>query len=65
MLFRFGPAHRAVGWLLTLLGLVALVVGARGYMTGAAVRPGWVIGGLIAVVAGTALVRWANRARSD
>jgi hypothetical protein len=65
MLFRFGPAHRAVGWLLTLLGLVALAVGARGYLTGAAVRPGWVIGGLIAVVAGTALVRWARRARSD
>jgi hypothetical protein len=65
MLFRFGPAHRAVGWLLTLLGLVALAVGARGYLTGAAVRPGWVIGGLIAVVAGTALVRWVHRARSD
>jgi hypothetical protein len=65
MLFRFGPAHRAIGWLLTLLGLVALVVGGRGYMTGAAVRPGWVIGGLLAVVAGTALVRWANRARPD
>ena len=63
MLFRFGPAHRALGWLLTLLGLVALVAGGRGYMTGAAVQPSWVIGGLIAVVAGTALVRWARRAR--
>jgi hypothetical protein len=65
MLFRFGPAHRAVGWLLTLLGLVALVAGGRGYLSGAVVRPGWVIGGLIAVVSGTALVRWASRARSD
>ena len=65
MLFRFGPAHRAVGWLLTLLGLVALVAGGRGYLSGAVVRPGWVIGGLIAVVSGTALVRWASRARLD
>ena len=65
MLFRFGPAHRAVGWLLTLLGLVALVAGGRGYLSGTVVRPGWVIGGLIAVVSGTALVRWARRARSD
>lgn len=65
MLFRFGPRHRAAGWLLTLLGLVALAVGGRGYLTGAPVRPGWVLGGLIAVVAGTALGRWALRARSD
>ena len=65
MLFRFGPVHRAVGWLLTLLGLVGLAVGGRGYMTGAPVRPGWALGGLIAIVAGTALVRWARRARPD
>ncbi len=63
MVFRFGPAHRAIGWLLTLLGLVALVAGGRGYITGAAVRPAWVFGGLLAVVVGTALVRWARRAR--
>ena len=65
MLFRFGSAHRAVGWLLTVLGLVALVAGARGYMAGGAGRPDWVVGGLIAIVAGTALVRWSRRARRD
>lgn len=63
MIFRFGQAHRAAGWLLTLFGLIAVAVGGRGYLTGAAVQPGWVIGGLIAVVAGTALIRWARRAR--
>jgi predicted ABC-type sugar transport system permease subunit len=62
MLFRFTSAHSAVGWLLTLLGVAALAVGGRGYLTGASVRPGWVIGGLVAIVAGTALVRWARRA---
>jgi hypothetical protein len=65
MLFRFSSAHRSLGWLLTLLGLVALVVGGRGYMTGAAVRPGWIVGGLVGIVAGTALVRWARRARPE
>jgi hypothetical protein len=63
MLFRFGPVHRAAGWLLTLLGLIALIAGGRGYITGVPVRPGWVIGGLIAIVGGTALVRWTRRAR--
>lgn len=62
MLFRFGSVHHVLGWLLTLGGLVAFVVGARGYLTGAPVRAGWVLGGLIAIVAGTALVRWARRA---
>ena len=65
MLFRFGSLHRNQGWLLTLLGLVALVVGARGYMTEAAVRPGWIVAGLTGIVAGTALVRWARRARPE
>jgi hypothetical protein len=65
MLFRFSRAHRAIGWLLTLLGIAALLVAGRGYLTGAAVRPGWVMGGFIAVVTGTALVRWASRARPD
>jgi hypothetical protein len=65
MLFRFGPMHRTLGWLFTLLGLVALAVGGRGYLTGAPIRPAWVLGGMIAIVTGTALVRWARRARSD
>jgi hypothetical protein len=65
MLFRFGPVHRAVGWLLTLLGLVAVAVGGRGYLTGAPIQPGWVLGGMIAIVSGTALVRWARRASPD
>ncbi len=65
MLFRFGSVHRAWGWLLTLLGLAALAVGGRGYTTGEPVRPGWVLGGLISVVVGTAVLRWARRARPE
>jgi hypothetical protein len=62
MLFRFTSVHSAIGWLLTLLGLVALALGGRGYLTEGGVRPGLVVGGLVAIVAGTALVRWARRA---
>jgi len=65
MLFQFGPLHRTLGWLLTVLGLVAVAVGGRGYLSGSPVRPGWILGGLIAVVSGTALVRWARRARPN
>ncbi len=63
MLFPFGPWYRVVGWLLTLVGFCVLTVGGRGYLTGSPVRDGWVVGGLIAVVGGTALIRWAQRAR--
>ena len=65
MLFRFGPLHRTLGGLLTMGGLVALAAGGRGYLTGGPVRPASVLGGLIAIVCGTALVRWARRARPD
>ena len=65
MLFRFGSVHSVLGWLLTASGLIALARGGGGYLTGAAVRPEWVVGGLIAIVAGTALVRWARRAGPD
>ena len=65
MLFRFSSVHRNLGWLLTLLGLVAVAMGGRGYWTAAPVRPAWVVGGLIGIVAGTALVRWSRRAGPD
>ena len=65
MLFRFGSVHRAFGWLFTVLGLAALAAVGRGYMTGESLRPGWFVGGLVAIVVGTALVRWASRARPD
>ncbi|HET6838038.1 MAG TPA: hypothetical protein VFH24_08335 [Gemmatimonadales bacterium] len=65
MLFRFGSVQRNIGWLLTLLGLVAVIVGGRGYWTGAGVRPALVVGGLIGIVAGTSLVRWSKRASGD
>jgi len=57
--------YRTLGWLLTLLGLIVLALGGRGYISGAVVRPGWIVAGLTGIVAGTALVRWARRARPE
>ena len=65
MLFRFGSAHWILGWLLTVLGLVALALAGHGYWSGATVRPGWVVGALFGIVAGTAIVRWAKRVGPD
>jgi hypothetical protein len=65
MRFRVGSVHWILGWLLTILGVAAFVLGVRGYWTGEAVRPGWVLGGLLGIVAGTALVRWVRRTRSE
>ena len=65
MLFRTDPARRAAGWVLTLLGFIVLTIGGRGYLIEAPVRPGWILAGIMWIVAGTSLIRWARRARPD
>jgi hypothetical protein len=65
MLFRFGPVHRLLGWLLTVAGVVLLAGAARGYLMGGLMWGDWVLAGLLAVVAGTSVIRWARRARPD
>lgn len=54
-------AFRAVGWLFCVGGLVYLYLGGRGLMDGSAVSRPMLILGLIAIVVGTALLRWARR----
>lgn len=65
MLFRFGAVHRVVGWILTVVGVAVLVVASREYLVGGPLRGEWVVAGLLAIVAGTSLVRWARRAGPD
>jgi hypothetical protein len=65
MLFHFGAVHRVLGWLLTVAGLAVLVVAARGYLMGGQMRGEWALAGLLAIVAGTSVIRWARRARPD
>jgi hypothetical protein len=65
MLFQFGAVHRVLGWVLTLAGVAVLVTASREYLLGGPLRGEWVVAGLLAIVAGTSLVRWARRAGPD
>jgi uncharacterized membrane protein HdeD (DUF308 family) len=63
MFFRLGGATSVFGWLLILSGIAYLVVGVRGAI---AETPGSlprVLVGLLAVVIGSSIVRWALRSR--
>jgi xanthosine utilization system XapX-like protein len=65
MLFHFGKAATAFGWLLILVGILYVAVGVRDAL---AVIPGSVpriLVGLVGVVVGSSIVRWAKRARSE
>jgi hypothetical protein len=62
MLDRFGKAALVFGWLLIVVGIVYLVLGGRGAV---AQIPGSLpraVVGLVAVVVGSSIVRWAKRA---
>jgi hypothetical protein len=61
MLFRTGRATTLFGWLLILAGLAYLVVGGRGALTNTPGSLPRVLTGLVAVVVGSSIVRWAKR----
>ena len=58
---RYARGFRLAGWLLTLGGIAYIALGAAGLANGTA--PTWppFLLGLIAIVVGTALVRWSRR----
>ncbi len=61
MLFRFGKASLVFGWLLIVVGIAYLAVGGRGAF---AQTPGSIpraVVGLVAIVVGSSIVRWAKR----
>jgi hypothetical protein len=65
MLDRFGKAALVFGWLLIVMGIGYLVLGGRGAV---AQIPGSLpraVVGLVAVVVGSSIVRWAKRARAE
>jgi hypothetical protein len=63
MPIRFGKATAAFGWLLTLVGIAYLAIGVRGALAGIAGSLPRMLVGLVAVVIGSSIVRWARRAR--
>jgi hypothetical protein len=64
MPFRFGKATAAFGWLLTLVGIAYLAIGVRDAVAGIAGSLPRMLVGLVAVVIGSSIVRWARRART-
>jgi hypothetical protein len=65
MLFRVGRSTALFGWLLILSGVVYVGVGGRGAIAGAPGSLPRVLTGLVAVVVGSSIVRWAKRSRPE
>jgi hypothetical protein len=63
MPYRFGKATAGFGWLLLLVGVGYLALGFRGALGGIPGSLPRMLVGLIAVVVGSSIVRWARRAR--
>jgi len=57
----FASAFRIVGWLLTGGGIVYLALGLRGAIARPPEGGSFLLLGVVAVVVGTALIRWARR----
>jgi hypothetical protein len=64
MLFHFGRATAAFGWLLTVAGVAYVVVGGRETLAGTEGSLPRLLVGLVAVVVGSSIVRWVKRAGS-
>ncbi|HEU5169257.1 MAG TPA: hypothetical protein VFU46_01895 [Gemmatimonadales bacterium] len=62
MLFRFGPAFRAGGWILTAAGFWYVLLAVRNLRDGMPVSWPLLVLGVAAIVVGTALLRWIRRA---
>jgi hypothetical protein len=63
MPFRFGKATAVFGWLLTLVGIAYLAIGIRDALGGIPGSLPRMLVGLVAVVVGSSIVRWARRTR--
>ena len=63
MPYRFGKATAVFGWLLILVGIGYLALGFRDVLGGISGSLARMLVGLVAVVVGSSVVRWARRAR--
>ncbi|HEY7026372.1 MAG TPA: hypothetical protein VH438_02115 [Gemmatimonadales bacterium] len=59
---RFGKAGLVLGWLLIAIGITYLALGGRGAVAQVPGSLPRIIVGLVAVVVGSSIVRWAKRA---
>jgi xanthosine utilization system XapX-like protein len=63
MVFHFGRAFLVLGWILTIAGVVYVLVGLRHMAGVTGASPALLLIGLVAVVVGSAIIRWVRRAR--
>ena len=63
MMLRFPRAFLFIGWLLTIGGVLYIALGLRAMRTGEAGLTPLLLIGLVAVVVGTSVIRWARRER--
>lgn len=59
---HYARAFHLFGWLLALGGLAYIILGIVGLASGGALNWSPLVLGLVAVVVGTAVLRWARRA---
>jgi hypothetical protein len=62
--YRFGKASAGLGWLLVVVGIPYIALGMRAALGGIAGSLARILVGLVAVVVGSSIVRWARRATS-
>ena len=63
MLIRLGPSAAVLGWLLLLAGIAYVLYGTYGTLAAAPDSIPRIVTGLIAVVVGSAVLRWVQRSR--
>jgi hypothetical protein len=63
MPYRFSKTTAVFGWLLILVGIAYLAIGVRDALGGIPGSLARMLVGLVAVVVGSSIVRWARRAR--
>ena len=63
MLFHFGRAFLVLGWILTIAGITYLVMSLRHTAGVAGASPALLLVGLVAVVVGSAIIRWVRRTK--
>jgi hypothetical protein len=59
---RFGKVGPGLGWLLIAMGIAYLALGGRGAVAQVPGSLPQIIVGLVAIVVGSSIVRWARRA---
>jgi hypothetical protein len=64
MFIRLGPSSAVLGWLFLLGGIAYVLLGTYGVLSATPGSFPRVVAGLVAVVVGSAVLRWAERSDS-